>query len=132
MDTQLFTPDDIVYSYTREQAVEDGEQVLLTGELAQMARQLYKFPVYLTRSVWALVEMATSDKRYHNDVPGVIWDILWMSRHYCRKIDNQTTQFQVTITGTGRRRLHTLYIQCGPTDIDDPAPALTVMHDSDM
>ena len=135
MDTQLFTPADIVYSYTRKQALEDGEQVLLEGELGEMARSRpigYKYPVYLTRSVWALVEMAASNKKHCNDVKGVIWDILWMSRTYCRPLDPMTTEFRLTITGTGRRRLHTLIIQCGPTDIDDPAPCLTVMHPSEM
>ncbi len=40
---------DSIYSYTREQAIEDGEQV----DAGSMAKEAgFKFPVYLTRAVW--------------------------------------------------------------------------------
>jgi hypothetical protein len=122
----LFKPEDIIYSYTRAQAIEDGEQMPLEGELATMARELYKYPVYLTRSVVSLVERAVAHPKWCNDWAGVVWDILWMSRHG-KSVAGDTQRFKVTITGTGRRRLYDMLIQCGPTDIDDPSPALTVM-----
>lgn len=127
----MFTQSDVVYAYTRKQAIEDGFQVLLDSQLTKEAG--YKYPVYLTHSVWTLVEMAVNNKKCHNDLQGVLWDILWMSiRNHTRKFDNSTYEFVVIITGTGRKRNHSLIVQCGPTDIDDPAPVITIMLPEDM
>ena len=130
MQTQpLFTEADVISMYTRSQAIEDGEQVKLEGEQAAMARQLYKYPVYLTNSVWTLVEKAVANKKHHNDLNGVLWDILWMSTRY--RPDGDTTWFRVTITGTGRKRLFTMIAKVGPTDYNDPSPAITIMLPED-
>lgn len=121
----LFTEADIISIYTRAQAIEDGQQVKLEGEQAAMARRLYKYPVYLTTGVWGLVEKAIANKRHCNDLNGVLWDILWMSTRY--RSEGDATWFQVTITGTGRKRLFTMIAKVGPTDHDDPSPAITIM-----
>lgn len=127
----LFTEAEIIYSYTRKQAIEDGEQVLLDQKLTREAG--YKYPVYLTRSVWNLVEMAVNNKKHCNDLEGVLWDILYMSiRNHTRRLDTSTYQFVVIITGTGRIRNHTMLVSCGPTDIDNPAPAITIMLPEDF
>lgn len=126
----LFTESEIIYSYTRKQAIEDGEQVLLDAKLTKEAG--YKYPVYVTRSVWNLVEMAASNKKHCNDLQGVLWDILWMSiRNHTRRIETNTYQFLVIITGTGRVRNHNMLVNCGPCDIDDPAPVITIMMPQD-
>jgi hypothetical protein len=135
--TQTATPEtntmqdffgEVIYAYTRAQAIADGEQVELTDDLTQMAQQLYKYPIYLTRSVFDLIERAVNNKRHCNDWKGVLWDILYMSQKTGRRLDPQTTQFTVIITGAARKKYHTFLIQCGPIDIDNPAPALTIMH----
>jgi hypothetical protein len=117
----------VTSAYTRRQALADGEQILIEGDLAEMARQLYKYPIFLTGSVHGLIERAVSNERHCNDWKGVLWDILWMSRRMGKDLDEQTRQFTVIITGAGRRKYHTFLIQCGPVDFDDPRPALTVM-----
>ena len=45
---QLFKDADIVYAFTRAQAIQDGYQMKLEGEMAAMTSNLYKYPVYLT------------------------------------------------------------------------------------
>lgn len=50
-----------------------------------------------------------------------------MSARTGQKLDWQTIKFEVIITGTGQRKYHTLLVQCGPIDIDDPSPAITIM-----
>jgi len=115
-----------IYIYSRKQAIEDGYQWKLDGEHEQMARQLYKYPVYLTTSVVDLIQRAVANEKHCNDFDGVLWDILYMSRSGCL-LSPDTTQFQVIITGVGRKRYHTMLIKCGATDFDDPTPALTIM-----
>ncbi len=125
--TQPFTDADIIYTYTRAQAIQDGYQMKLEDKMAVMASNLYKYPIYLTSGIVGLIEQAVASERHRNDWNDVLWDILWMSRYAGRDIDDQTKQFTVIITGTSRRRNHTMIIQCGPTDIDDPMPAFTIM-----
>lgn len=121
-------PDDVMYVYTRRQALEDGYQMLLSDGHAVLARQAgWKYPVYLTHFVVALIETAVANKKYKNDWNGVLWHILWMSRAG-QPVDDETTRFTVMICGVN----HEMFIQCGPTDIDDPAPALTIMGPEDL
>jgi len=121
---------ELIYAYTRKQAIEDGLQAELSQidpSLAEMAKQIYKFPVYLTSSVTTLIEMAVSNPKQANDLTGVVWDILWMSTRAARPLDERTVAFTVIITGTGRKRNHQMIAQCGPIDIDDTRPCVTIM-----
>lgn len=122
---------DVIYTYTRKNAIEDGFQVLLTGDHAQLAKEAgWKYPVYLTRGVWDLVEKAVASENHCNDMVGVLWDILFMAR-FGRDISNDTRAFTVIITGCGHKHDHLFYLQVGPTDIDDPLPAITIMLEDD-
>jgi len=117
---------EIVYAYTRAQAVADGVQVEVT-KTAQEAG--IKFPVFLTRTVFDAY-VTVPEGVTGQDEAGRLWDIVWMlrfgiirSRPGCERIpvalyvrnDNQ------------RSRLIKLIATCGPLDIDDPQPAITVM-----
>lgn len=131
----LFTQEDVIYTYTRQQAIADGEQVLVDCELSKEAG--FSYPVYLTRSVWQLVQMAVTNKKYCNDTEGVLWDILWMSklaikRHaLANKPLTDTIGFTVIVTGAGQKRNHYMFIQVGATDFDNSAPAITIMFPED-
>ena len=102
-------------------------------ELEAVAKEAgYKYPVFLTSGVLGLIERAVDNQKYCNDFTGVLWDILYMSRVAGQSVNERTTKFQVIITGTGKRKHHTMYIECGPMDIDDPAPVLTIMLPEDL
>jgi hypothetical protein len=114
---------DIIYSYSREQAIEDGVLVNLPEHIT---RQYFKFPVAITSSVWHLIEMAIDNLQHQNSLEGVLCDILWMSqRGITKRIDESQHLFQVIITGVGKKRNHTLKIMCHPGDQGEPV--LTVM-----
>jgi len=118
---------EVIYAYTRKEALADGYQVKLTDDLASLAREAgWKYPVYLTSGVWGLIERAVASKSHCNDVNGVLWDIVYMAR-LGRDVAPDTRIFDVIITGTGKKRNHQLYMQVGATDFDDPAPAITIM-----
>lgn len=109
----------VIYEYTTEQAVEDGLLVdgrELEGEAGKMFRDQYKgSPVYLTRALYELIQKAVKHPRWRNDLAGVCWDIIWMSRGAISAASREAkaqgvgaADFLVIITGTGRVRNHVL------------------------
>src|SRR4051812_22169186 len=67
----------VIYSYTRSQAIVDGVQVEVT-KTAQEAG--IRFPVFLTRTVFdAYVTVPPNVSG--QDEAGRLWDIVWMLRH---------------------------------------------------
>lgn len=122
----------VISTYTRAQAIEDGVLVDLSPDtvgideaIVALCRQHYRWPIAVTRRVWSLVEKSVAHPEWHNDLAGVLHDILWMSRRYGRNISPTERLFSVIITGAGRRRNWTLKIVSGPDDAGEPC--LTIM-----
>jgi hypothetical protein len=117
---------DIIYSYTRAQAVADGMQVEVT-KVAQEAG--IKFPVFLTRTVYdAFVTVPPGVTG--QDEAGRLWDIVWMLRFGILRSRPGSDRIPVALyvrNDNQRAKLVKLIAQCGPLDIDDPSPAITVM-----
>jgi hypothetical protein len=125
--------EELIFAYTRKQAIVDGEQFLADGELAQIAKDAgYKCPVYMTRSVHSLIEKAVNHPNWCNDWNGVFHDLMTLSRNLYVNVSPELRKFYCIITGTGRKRQHEFYMQCGPMDIDDPTPVLTLMMKDDL
>jgi hypothetical protein len=116
----------IIYAYTRSQAVADGFQVEVT-KTAQEAG--IRFPVFLTRTVFdAFVNVPPGVTG--QDEAGRLWDIVWMLRFAIRKARQGQARlpFALYVRNDNRRpRLIKLVAMCGPLDMDDPQPAITVM-----
>lgn len=123
----MFTADDIIYSYTRKQAIEDGQQALIYDDLRREAG--IKYPVYLTSGVIAKIQAAVDNKKHLNDWEGVLWDMFTMFKYYAKGARGDTIRFRVIITGIGpgAKLYHDFIAQIGATDIDDPSPAITFM-----
>ena len=124
-DAEPFGP--VIYSYTRAQAVADGVQVEVTKTAAEAG---ISFPVFLTRGVFdAYVEVPPGVTG--QDEAGRLWDIVWMLRFAILKsrpgADRIPVALYVRQSNTERPRLIKLIATCGPLDIDDPQPAITVM-----
>ena len=117
---------EVIYSYTRAQAVADGVQV----EVTSIAREAgIRFPVFLTRTVFETYVAVPPGVSGQNEA-GRLWDIIWMLR------------FAIGNAASGRSRLSfALYVRndkrapqlvkliavCGALDANDPQPAITVM-----
>jgi len=115
----------VIYSYTRADALNDGVLVDLSGNFPEEAR-LYRYPVGCSAAVWSLVEQSVASHKHCNSLAGVVRDILWMSQKgVIARPDGQTAIFAVIITGTGRRRQHTLKAMCHAGD--DMEPVVTIM-----
>lgn len=117
---------EIVYAYTRSQAVADGVQVDVT-KTAQEAG--IKFPVFLTRTVFDAY-VAVPPNVTGQDEAGRLWDIVWMTRFAILRSRANTDRVPVALyvrNDNHAAKLVKLIAQCGPLDINDPSPAITVM-----
>ena len=117
---------EVVHAYTRAQALADGFQVEVT-ETAKEAGIL--FPVFLTRAVYDTF-VAVPPGVAGQDEAGRLWDILHMLRFaiYKAQPDQDRLHFALYVRNDNRRpRLVKLIAICGPIDIDEPAPAITIM-----
>ena len=117
----------IIYSYTRSQAVADGVQVEVTKTAAEAG---IKFPVFLTRGVFDSF-VAVPPGVTGQDESGRLWDIVWMLRFAILRarpgVERIPVALYVRQSDTTRPQLIKLIATCGPLDIDDPQPAITVM-----
>ena len=114
------------YSYSRAWAIEEGVLVDLgQDKMLEVCQQHYKHPIACTAAVWGIMERAVANKRHGNDFAGVLHDMLWMSRKYCRKLDESTVIFQVKITGAGRQSVYDFKLLVGPGD--NAEPVITIM-----
>ncbi len=121
----------VVSTYTREQAIEDGVLVDATiGDFAEVSRQHFRYPIAMTAEVFGLIERAVNHPRWLNDFKGVWHDILHMSKlGIVSRIDPTQHLFRVIITGTGRKRNHTLKIVCHPGDQGEPVMTVMMPHE---
>ena len=114
------------YSYTRAQALADGVQVDVTKTAAEAG---IRFPVFLTRTVFDAYVTAHANVA-GQDGEGRLWDVVWMlgyEMHHSRPGSNRL-EFALYVRNDNRpARLVKLVAICGPLDIDDPRPAITVM-----
>ena len=116
----------VVYAYTRAQAVADGVQVEVT-KTAQEAG--IRFPMFLTRAVFDAY-VAVPPNVTGQDEAGRLWDVVWMTRFAILRSKPGTDRLPVALYVRNDNRaakLVKLIATCGPLDIDDPSPAITVM-----
>jgi hypothetical protein len=124
-DAEPFEGFDLIHSYSRQQAVEDGVLVDVTATAREAG---FRYPVALTATVFgAYVEVPPSMSG--QDAPGRLWDILWMLRHAIRgdSEGGPVILFQLLVRNseTAPPRLVTLKSICGPGD--DAEPVITIM-----
>lgn len=124
MNSNIFGP--IVYAYSRAQAIADGVQV----DVSETAKEAgIQFPVFLTRSVFD-VYVTVPPGVTCQDEPGRLWDLVWMLRFAIRKAKPGQARlpFALYVRIDNRAPLLVkLSAICGPLDIDNPQPAITVM-----
>lgn len=117
---------EIIYSYTRRQAIADGFQVDVSTTANEAG---IRFPVFLTRTVFDAY-VAVPDGVTGQDQAGRLWDIVWMTRFAILRTRPGVQRIPVALyvrNDNHRARLVKLIATCGPLDIDDLQPAITVM-----
>ena len=118
--------ENIIYAYTRKQAVEDGEQVDVSTIAAEAG---IRFPVFLTRRVFDAY-VTVPPNVTGQDEAGRLWDVVWMLRSAIKsgRSDGDRIAYSHYVRNDNRRpRLVQLVAACGALDMDAPEPAITVM-----
>ena len=122
--TDLFGPP--IYTYTRKQALADGFQVDVTTTAQEAG---IRFPFFITRAVWDNY-VAVPPGVTGQDEAGRLWDLVWMTRFGIIRAKPGVDRIPVALyvrNDNHRSRLVKLVATCGPLDIDDPQPAITLM-----
>lgn len=110
-----------IYSYTRQQAIEDG----VLADVSETAKEAgFKFPVAMTAAVFALVSDCS---RQCQDLQGRLWDVMTMLRFYSKQSQGSIINFQVLLNGKDSTRPKTRFLKaiCGPGD--NAEPVITIM-----
>ena len=113
---------DMIYTYTRAQALEDGVLV----DVSEMAREAgFVWPVAVTAAVWALIEAIPPRYQGVQSVDGRLWDALWMAYCAIRMAKHSGTELLYSlILHHGRRTYVTLKLVTGPGDHGEPVVTL--------
>jgi len=92
-------------------------------------RQAIRFPLFLTRTVYdGFVTVPAGVTA--QDEAGRLWGIVWMTRFAILRSRPGVDRLSVALyvrNDNRTARLVKLVATCGPLDLDDPAPAITVM-----
>jgi hypothetical protein len=117
---------EVIFAYTRSQAVADGEQVEVSRRASEAG---IRFPVFLTRGVYEQF-VTVPEGVEGQDETGRLWDILTMLRFAIRGSRAGVDHLPVALyvrNDNRRARLVKLIATCGALDLDDPQLAITVM-----
>lgn len=124
MEEEDFWDGNIIYSYTRAQAIADGVLV----DVSELAKEAgFKVPTAVTCAVWADViepsEQAKED--FGQSDTGRLWDILMVLHCAARGNDSSVILFTVAVMGEEGIQDVELKAIIGPGDT--PEPVLTIM-----
>ena len=117
---------EVIYSYSRSQAVADGVQVDVSKVAAEAG---IKFPMFLTRAVFENY-VAVPEGVTGQDEAGRCWDLVWMTRFGILRARPGVDRIPVALyvrNDNHRAKLVKLIATCGALDIDDPQPTITLM-----
>ena len=111
MLTDIWTDANIIHTYTRAQALEDGALI----DVTETAREAgFRVSVAVTAALWADIEAIPPSKRGIQDVAGRLWDVLWMARLAVRRGGSETTYRM--ILHIGRTSAYHVKMISGPGD----------------
>lgn len=119
--TNLFDDADVIYRYTRKQAIDDGVMVDLT-DLAKEAG--ITLPLAVTRAVYSVLEDTSSPGQ---DFKGRAWDMLMIFRMHARHAESSEIHFAPLFMTAGSKKAGPvpMWAKCGPGDTGEAV--ITIM-----
>lgn len=106
---------EVIHSYSRAQAIEDGVLV----DVTEVGREAgFNCSVALTRGAWEkAVAVPEGAEAIGQSESGRLWDVLYLARHAARRGGSQTLYtVSVVTTKGGQRRNVRLKLHAGPGD----------------
>ncbi len=120
----LFESFDVVYTYTRAQAIADG----VLFDVTKTAKELgLRFPVALTSNVWYGYIVPREPSNLHcQSIEGRLRDTLYLFHYAAREHEGDTLIYEVPFVMKGRaQKMVKLKAVCGPGDSGEPV--ITIM-----
>jgi len=124
----MFEEFDLIYSYSRAQAIEDGELVDVGAfNPTILAEAGIKVPLALTQQVWGDY-VGVPQGVEGQDVTGRLWDILTMFRHGAKLApqNSDTIHFLVSVRNDNQRP-RTVRLKAIMHPGDKGEPVITIM-----
>lgn len=125
-DNNLFN--EVIHSYTRKQAIEDGFLI----DVTKTAREAgIKYPVAITTKLYqGCINPSDKEKERGQDLEGRLWDTLYMFTLAARKHIGDTMHYKVIYLleqedGTAKQETQTIKAVIGPGDTSEPV--ITIM-----
>ncbi len=116
----------IIYTFTRAQAIADGYQI----EVTQTAQEAgIRYPFFITRAVFDSY-VAVPEGVTGQDEAVRLHDLVWMTRFAILRHRAGGDRMPVALyvrNDNHKPKLVKLVAVCGPLDIDDPQPSITLM-----
>lgn len=121
--------DDVVFGYSRRQALADGVLVDVTRQASPAEMHGgFLVPVAVTDALWAAIEAIPRSPAGIADARGRLHDVLWMASLAVRRA---SAAFVVHLPIAGnRKRTQRLRVDVGPDD--DGAPCVTIGFPEDL
>jgi hypothetical protein len=112
---------DLIFSYTRKQAIEDGVLVDLTSRFPKDTR-LFKYPIACTSAIWNIVTEAC--EKTGEDLGAYVWDMCWMAINFrVEKLGHSTVLFKCSIPLGVKEYILKMMVHGG----DNGEPVITIM-----
>lgn len=145
----MFEPSDLIHSYTRAQAIQDGALV----DVSNVAKEAgFKLPVAITHAAWSrYVEVPTGLEIRGQSVDGRLWGVLFMLHVAIQRESGDASEIQYQLlvampdggdwqpneavpddrSGLTRstHRLVTLKALCGPGDNLEPVVTILLPNE---
>lgn len=105
--------------YTRAQALADGMLVEITPTAKEAG---FRFPCAITAALWQVFETIPSRTPWE-DVPGRLWDVVWMAKMQSGKCKEGVSRFvfELILHRVDVRSKYTqLVMDCGSGDTGEP------------
>jgi hypothetical protein len=122
----MFTKDDLIFSYTRKEAIEDGIQIETPGTICK--NNGLKIPVFMTSTVYEkYVKVPESLKSVCDEQSRFAEILLSLYKNILKNTDVSTLFFDILVLNDkNKTEKITLKSMIGAKDIDDPSPAITI------
>lgn len=122
----MFTNADVIFTYTRAQAIEDGVLIAIDPKLSREAG--FNVGVAVSEAAWRDCVAWSRDDTDRTGIPqdevGRLWDVLWMASRSARRQEGSMIAFTVLrvplSTQTGSPQPVELIAHIGPGDNSEP------------
>lgn len=129
---------EVISSYSRRQAIEDGILVQLSGEgyegdewiPAMVSEAGFKFPVAITVEAFTdCVAMTKGAEKGLQDIKGRLWDVLWMLKDAFRRHRGPTDRIDFVLhCSIDRAKPQRVELKALIGPGDDHEPVITIMY----